>query len=121
MTELENWMCCFLWTQLNTYFSPWSLPNLSEAYNFSAANTNMVLNFPKLERHILVWKALYREISKFKVLTTTSTPKSNLSFSILNYTVLLPVHFSLICQRNRMRAKSNNRKIVTIAQVFIFK
>ena len=59
MTELENWMCCFLWTQLNTYFSPSSLPNLSEAHNFCAANTNMVLNFPKLERHILVWKAFY--------------------------------------------------------------
>ena len=57
MTELENWVCCFLWTQLNAYFSPSSLPNLSEAHNFSAANTNMVLNFPKLERHILVWKA----------------------------------------------------------------
>ena len=58
MTELENWMCCFMGTQLNTYFSPWNLPNLSEAQNFSAANTNMVLNFPKLERHILLWKAL---------------------------------------------------------------
>ena len=61
MTELENWVCCFLWTQLNADFSPSSLPNLSEAHNFSAANTNMVLNFPKLERHILVWKAFYMD------------------------------------------------------------
>ena len=59
MTELENLMSCFLWTQLNAYFSPSSLPNLSEEQNFSAANTNMVLNFPKLENHILVWKAFY--------------------------------------------------------------
>ena len=58
MTELENLMSCFLWTQLNAYFSPSSLPNLSEEQNFSAANTKMILNFPKLERHILVWKAL---------------------------------------------------------------
>ena len=57
MTELENLMSCFLWTQLNAYFSPSSLPNLSEEQNFSAANTNMVLNFPKLENLILVWKA----------------------------------------------------------------
>ena len=57
MTELENLMSCFLWTQLNAYFSPSSLPNLSEEQNFSAANTNMVLHFPKLENLILVWKA----------------------------------------------------------------
>ena len=22
LMELENWMCCFLWTQLNTFFPP---------------------------------------------------------------------------------------------------
>ena len=57
MTELENWMFLSLGTLLNTYFSPWSLPNLSEAQTFSPANANMVLNFLKSERHILVWKA----------------------------------------------------------------
>ena len=35
MTELENWMFLSLWTLLNTYFSPWSLPNRSEAQTFS--------------------------------------------------------------------------------------
>ena len=58
MTELENLMFLSLGTLLNTYFSPWSLPNLSEAQTFSPANANMVLNFLKSERHILVWKAL---------------------------------------------------------------
>ena len=57
MTELENLMFLSLGTLLNTYFSPWSLPNLSEAQTFSPANANMVLNFLKSERHILVWKA----------------------------------------------------------------
>ena len=57
ITELENWMCLSLWTLLNTYFSPWSLSNLSEAQTFSPANANMALNFLKSERHILVWKA----------------------------------------------------------------
>ena len=31
--------------------------NLSETHTFSAPNTNTLLNFPKLESHILVWKA----------------------------------------------------------------
>ena len=31
--------------------------NLSETKTFSASNTNTVLYFPKLESHILVWKA----------------------------------------------------------------
>ena len=58
MTELENWMCCSLWALLNTYFSPWSLPKLSEAQTFFLPeNANMVLNFLKSECHILVWKA----------------------------------------------------------------
>ena len=57
MTELENWMFLSLWTLLNTYFSLSSLPNRSEAQTFSPANANMVLNFLKSERHILVWKA----------------------------------------------------------------
>ena len=59
MTELENLMFLSLGTLLNTYFSPWSLPNLSEAQTFSPANANMVLNFLKSERHILVWKAFF--------------------------------------------------------------
>ena len=31
--------------------------NLSETQTFSASNANTLLNFPKLERHILVLKA----------------------------------------------------------------
>ena len=31
--------------------------NVSETQSFSASNTNTLLNFPKLESHILVWKA----------------------------------------------------------------
>ena len=32
--------------------------NVSETQSFSASNTNTLLNFPKLESHILVWKAV---------------------------------------------------------------
>ena len=71
MTELENWMFLSLWTLLNTYFSPWSLPNRSEAQTFSPVNANMVLNFLKSECHILVWKALTPFLSQ--LLTTNST------------------------------------------------
>ena len=66
MTELENLMFLSLGTLLNTYFSPWSLPNLSEAQTFSPANANMVLNFLKSERHILVWKALHVFVSLYE-------------------------------------------------------
>ena len=53
-----------------------------------------------------------REVSKFMVLTTTGTP-------ILRRTYQSTC--SVICQQYRMQAKSNNRKIVTIVQMFIFK
>ena len=69
MAELENLMFLSLGTLLNTYFSPWSLPNLSEAQLFSPANANMVLNFLKSERHILVWKAL-QLFGGFKLMRT---------------------------------------------------
>ena len=67
MTELENWMFLSLGTLLNIYFSPWSLPNLSEAQTFSPANANTVLNFLKSKRHILVWKALYTYVERLKM------------------------------------------------------
>ena len=57
LMELENWMCCFLWTQLNTFFLLPISENLSETQTFSASNTNTLMNFPKLESHISVWKA----------------------------------------------------------------
>ena len=55
LMELENWMCCFLWTQLNTFFLLLISENLSETQTFSTSNISTLLNFPKLESHILVW------------------------------------------------------------------
>ena len=43
-----------------------------------------------------------------------------LSFSTFHSTVLLPVHFNVICRQYWIRAKSNNYEMVTIAEMFIF-
>ena len=63
-----TWNCTIWWNwKIGYVFScghNWTLfflllisENLSETQTFSASNTNTLLNFPKLESHILVWEA----------------------------------------------------------------
>ena len=59
LVELENWMFCFSRNQLKIFFRLLISESLSETLTFSASSTNSLLNFAKLEHHILVWKAFY--------------------------------------------------------------
>ena len=68
LMELENWMCrCgHNWTLFFLLLITFLISeNLSEIQTFSASNTSTLLNFPKLESHILVWKSLDGAYSLF--------------------------------------------------------
>ena len=74
-----------------------------------------------LSHNSLTWFVkLQREISKFKVLMTTWTHNSKYFVLYLILRRSYPSTCSVICQQYRTRAKSNNRKVVTIVQRFIF-